>query len=68
MELLYVRVVAETVRPPAGDEVQTASRHGLEKVIAAVSSAGKLGGFFGGGLSVSGGVFGGGQYFGIMRS
>ena len=58
MELFDVVVVAEAVGPPAGDEVETASRHGFEEVVAAVSGTGEFGGFFGGSAGVGGGVFG----------
>ena len=52
-----VVVVAEAVGPPAGDEVETASRHRLEEVVAAVGGGGQFGGFFGSGTGVGGGVF-----------
>ena len=58
MELFDVVVVAEAVGPPAGDEVETASRHRLEEIVAAVGGGGQFGGFFGSGTGVGGGVFG----------
>ena len=64
MELFDVVVVAETVGPPAGDEVETASRHGLEEVVAAVGGTGKFCGFLGSGAGLGGGVFGWGRDLG----
>ena len=58
MELFDVVIVAEAIGPPAGDEVEAASRHGFEKVVAAVSGASEFGGFFGSGAGLGGGVFG----------
>ena len=57
-------VVAETVGPPAGDEVETASRHRLEEVVAAVGGTGKFCGFLGSGAGLGGGVFGWGRDLG----
>ena len=64
MELLDVVVVAEAVGPPARYEVETASRHGFEKIVAAVSGAGEFGIFFGSGARLGGCVFGGRRYLG----
>lgn len=47
-----MRVVAEGVVPPAGDEVETASAHGFEEVVPAICSSSQLGGFFLSGLGV----------------
>ena len=64
MELFDVVVVAEAVGPPAGDEVETASRHRFEEVVAAVGGAGEFGVFFSSGAGVGGGVFGWGRDLG----
>ena len=44
MKLFHRGVVAEAVRPPAGDEVHTASLHAFEEFPAAVGGSGELGG------------------------
>lgn len=58
MELFDVVVVAEAIGPPAGNEVETASGHGFQEVVAAVGGAGEFGVFFGSSAGVGGGVFG----------
>ena len=64
MELFDVVVVAETIGPPAGDEVETASGHRFEEVIAAVSGTGEFGSFFSSGAGLGSGVFGWGRDLG----
>ncbi len=64
MVLFDMIVVAKAVGPPAGDEVETASRHRFQEVVAAVGGGGEFGGFFGSGAGVGGGVFGWGRDLG----
>lgn len=46
MELLDIGIVAETIGPPAGDEVHAVSFHIFQKFPAPSGSARELGGFF----------------------
>lgn len=66
MELLDIGVVAEAVRPPAGDEVHAVPFHLFQELPAAIGCAGDFSGFFGLVLGFDGVILRGNGYCGDL--